>query len=132
MKYPALSISEKSWREKELELDAFVFFDEFNYNKNIKTFEKYFLNKKICDSKGEIYRITGRKLPDNVWRRFFSFLPNVYKCEYITERTNEKWTLENLRNYLLERISDLEQDDFSQEWKTDVWKAKTYEELITN
>ena len=132
MKYPAVNITEKSWKGKELELEAFVFFDEFNYNNNIRTFEKYFLNKKICDSNGKIYRIKGRKLPDNIWRRIFSFLPNVFKCEYITERTNEELTLENLRNYLLERISDLEQDEITRKWKKDVQKANTYEELITN
>ena len=132
MKYPALNISEKSWKGKELELDAFVFFDELNYNINTKTFEKYFLNKKICDSSGKIYKIIGRTLPNSIWRRFFSFLPNAYKCEYITKQTNEKLTLEELRNYLLKRISDLEQDNFSRKWKTDVRKAITYEELIKN
>lgn len=115
MKYPALNISEKSWKGRELELDTFVLFDEFNYNKNTKFFEKYFLNKKICDSNGKIYKIKGRKLPTSVWRRFFSFLPNVFKCEYIMEQVNEELTLESLRNYLLERISDLEQNEFSKE-----------------
>lgn len=130
MKYPALIISEKSWKGKELELDAFVLFDEFNYNNNVKTFEKYFLNKKVCDSNGEIYMIKGRKLPINIWRRFFSFLPNVFKCEYITERTNEKLTIDELRNYLLERISDLEDHDFNIEWQANIRKAKTHTELI--
>jgi hypothetical protein len=32
MKYPAFNISEKSWKGKELELDAYILFDEFNYN----------------------------------------------------------------------------------------------------
>ncbi len=130
MKYPAFNISEKSWKGKELELDAYFLFNEFNYNNKTKTFEKYFLNKKVCDSNGKVYRIKGRKLPNSIWRRIFSFLPNVFKCEYITERINEELTLDNLRNYLLDRISELEENDFSQKWKTDVRKAKTYEELM--
>ena len=130
MKYPALNISEKSWKGKDLELVAFYLFDEFNYNNNVKTFQKYFLNKKFCDSNGEIYKISGRILPLQTWRRIFSFLPNVFKCQYTTEGTNEKLTLEEFRNYLLERISDLEEDDLNREWKAKVLKAKTYEELI--
>jgi hypothetical protein len=132
MKYPALNISEKTWKGKELELDAFILFDEFNYNKNVRNFEKYFLNKMYCDSNGEIFRITGRTLPVQTWRTILSFLPNVFKCKYITKRTNEKLTLEELRKYLLERISELEDFDLNIEWKENVRKAKTHAELIND
>ena len=66
------------------------------------------------------------------WRNWLRFIPNVWKTKIIFQNTNKEMDIEQLRNYLLERISDLAQDDFTREWKADVRKAKTHAELIND
>jgi hypothetical protein len=130
VKYPAINISVTDWKDKGDILEMFVLFDELNYNKDVISFKKYFLNQNYCDSNGEILQIVGRTLPTNPLRKIFSFLPNVFKCVYIIEPTGKKMSLIELKQFLLSRIEELEHDAFTKNWKNQIINSNTFEEVL--
>jgi len=84
----------------------------------------------FCDSHGKIFKITGKKQPKSIFRKLFFFLPNIYKVELIFEATNEYITLDDLRDFMIERIKTLGYGKFEVKWILELQKAKSYEELI--
>ncbi|MEM9674595.1 MAG: hypothetical protein AAF992_18525, partial [Bacteroidota bacterium] len=64
------------------------------------------------------------------WRRTFKFLPNTYKVKLTFEKMNHRISVNELKSYLIERISDLSEDDFRAKWIGDLKRARSYEELI--
>lgn len=130
MIFPALNISVKKWLSDDVA--EYVIYDDYIYTSNESEFTKFYKNQLYCDGEGDIYKVVEKAEMKESWRNWFRFLPNVWKTKIVFENVNQRMDLEVLRNYLLERISDLEQNDFTKEWKSDIVKAKNHATLIND
>jgi len=130
MTFPAIDISTKKWNYEDIL--EYIIYDEYIYTNKESVFLKYYKNRLFCDGKGKIYKAIRKAEMTENWRNWLRFIPNVWKTKIIFQYTNEEMDLELLRNYLLDRISDLEKDDFTREWKNDVKKAKSHSEIIND
>ena len=130
MTFPAIDISTKKWVIDDL--IEYVIYDEYIYTNKESIFQKYYKDRLFCDGKGRIFKAVKKEEMTESWRNWLRFIPNVWKTKIIFQNTNEEMDIELLRNYLLERISDLEQNDFSREWKADVRRARSHAELIND
>jgi hypothetical protein len=128
MTFPAIDISTKKWIIDDLM--EYVLHDEFIYTRKDSVFQKYYKDRLFCDGKGKIFKAVRKTEMTENWRNWLRFIPNVWKTKVVFHNTNKEMNLNDLQNYLLERISDLEQNDFTRKWKKDVLNAKTYSELI--
>jgi hypothetical protein len=128
MKFPAANVSIKNWDENEDYL-IYILEDEFIYTADNKLYQDYFLDKLFVDSNGDIYKCIDRRLP-NSFRQIFSFIPNFYNIELIFKRTEDKMTIEQVRQHILNQINKLDNDQNKVEWLEKVKNAKSYEEII--
>ena len=128
MKFPAANVSIKDWDKNEDYL-VYILENEFIYTTSDKLYKKYFLNNLFVDSNGEIYRLIDRKLPQGI-RQFFSFIPNFCKVELVFIRTEEKMTIEQVRQHIINQIEKLENNENNAEWIKQIREAKTYDEII--
>ena len=129
IKFPAINISNPNF-SKEEDLTSFLLLDAFIYSDTETYFKEYLKDNLFCDSKGKIFKITGKKEPRYLFKKVFFFLPNIYKIELIFEATNEYMTLDDLRDFMIERVKTLGYGKFEVKWILALRKAKTYEELI--
>jgi len=129
MIYPMINITDKNW-DKEDDLTVFMLFDEFIYTKRTDLFKQYYKDKEFCDCQGNVYKVIDRRLPVSFWRNFFRFLPNVYKVELRFIQENKKMTLDNLKTFMLERLEEINTNDFVPRWIKHVEAAKTHKELL--
>ncbi|WBL24753.1 hypothetical protein [Zunongwangia sp. HGR-M22] len=129
IKFPAINISNPNWSREE-DLTSFLLQDKFIYNNSGTYFQEYLKDNLFCDSNGKIFKIIGEKQPKSIFRKVFFFLPNIYKTELIFEPTNEYMTLEDLRDFLIERIKTLGYGKFEVKWILKLRQANSYEELI--
>ena len=103
--FPILNISEKTWNSDDL--TDYILFDKFIYTDRESIFYELYKNKFFIDCNGVIYQAIEKAKLTEKWRNWFRFIPNIWKRELLFINTNENWTIDQLRNYLLERISDL-------------------------
>ncbi|MEQ9439201.1 MAG: hypothetical protein RIG62_09135 [Cyclobacteriaceae bacterium] len=132
MQFPMLNITDTQWRA-EYDVSIYVLFDEFIYTDDDKLFSTYFQDKFFCDTHGQIYRVIGKRPPQQIWRRVFSFLPNVYKVTLLFKDTGEKMPLESVRHFMLTQMQNLrhQSDDESlPDWITQVEKAKPFQGIL--
>ena len=129
IKFPAINISNPNF-SKEEDLTSFLLLDALIYNDAEVYFQEYLKDNLFCDSNGKIYKITSKKHPKSILRKVFFFLPNIYKIELIFEATNEYMTLDDLRDFMIERVKSLGYGKFEVKWILELRKAKSYEELI--
>ena len=130
MTFPIIDISTKKWNYEDLM--EYVCYDEYIYSNKESVFEKYYKDKLFCDVNGKIYKAIGKAEMTEKWRNWLRFIPNVWKTKIVFKNMYKEMPVEELRTFLLERISDLKQDDFTRQWKVDVQKAKTHSELIND
>jgi hypothetical protein len=128
MTFPILNITAKKWNEDNL-IDCVVF-DEYIYTNKESVFNELYKNKIFCDCNGKIYKVVKKAELKEKWRNWLRFIPNIWKREIIFQPTGENWTVDELRNYLLERISELKSDKHTEKWKAQIKTAKNYTELI--
>ena len=130
MTFPAIDISTNKWVIDDIM--EYVIYDEYIYTSKDSVFRENYKNRLFCDGNGKVYKAIRKVEMTENWRNWLRFIPNVWKTKIVFQYTNQVMDLEELRNYYLERISDLAQDDFTREWKADVRKAKTHAELIND
>ena len=129
IKFPAINISNPNF-SKEEDLTSFLLLDAFIYSDTETYFKEYLKDNLFCDSNGKIFKITGKKEPRYLFKKVFFFLPNIYKIELIFEATIEYMTLDDLRDFMIERVKTLGYGKFEVKCILELRKAKTYEELI--
>ncbi len=129
IRFPAINISNPNFNKEE-DLTSFLLLDAFIYNDTESYFQEYLNEELFCDSHGKIFKTIGKKQPKSIFRKLFFFLPNIYKVELIFEATNEYITLDDLRDFMIERIKTLGYGKFEVKWILELQKAKSYEELI--
>jgi len=130
MIFPAINISTTKWIEDDLM--EYVIYDNFIYTNEESLFYKFYENQFFCDGNGKIFKAVRKSETIKTWRKWLRFIPNIWKIEIIYENTNKELSIEQLRNFLLTRVSDLNQNEFIKEWKIDIKNAKTYMELIND
>lgn len=128
MNFPALNISPTKWNDDDL--IEYLIFDDFIYTKDDKLFDKYYRNQLFCDCDGKIYKAVRKKEMTEKWRDWLRFIPNVWKTKVEYCYTHQDLNLEEFRNYLIERIKDLEQNEFTKEWASKILKSKNHAQML--
>jgi len=128
MTFPLLNISAKKWDSEDL--TDYIIFDKFIYTDKESIFNELYKNKIFIDCDGRIYKGIKKVELTEKWRNWLRFIPNIWKREVLFRTTGENWTVDELRNYLLKRVSELKTDKDTENWKTQLKKAKNYSELI--
>jgi len=128
MTFPLLNISAKKWDSEDL--TDYIIFDKFIYTDKESIFNELYKNKIFIDCDGRIYKGIKKVELAEKWRNWLRFIPNIWKREVLFRTTGENWTVDELRNYLLKRVSELKTDKDTENWKTQLKKAKNYSELI--
>ncbi len=131
MKFPMLNITNRDWSEVS-DWSTFVLFDTFIYNSNQDFFDKHYKDNLFCDCNGDIYTIIGKQEPVETWRKFLKFIPNVYKTELQLQGLNKRIELEQFRNFVTEKVSNVDKSDFTQKWLSNIKKATSYYEIIND
>ena len=130
MNFPLINISEPTWNDDKLDIVALIVFDPYAYTERPSFYDRYMVGKSFCDCNGEIFIYKKRILPESWWRKTFKFLPNVYKVKLIFESTGKTISVDELRNYLIERIAGLPESQFNKKWIDDLKAANTHEDII--
>ncbi|CAL2076517.1 hypothetical protein [Tenacibaculum sp. 190524A02b] len=128
MVFPLLNISTKKWNSEDI--NNYIILDKFIYTDKESIFNELYKNKLFIDCNGQIFKAIRKEELTDKWRNWLRFIPNIWKCEIHFKTTGENWTVNQLRNYLLERISDLKPTKHTEKWKSDLMNAKNYTELI--
>jgi hypothetical protein len=71
--------------------------------------------------------------PKSNWRRVFFLIPGVYKQEMVFENLNEQIHLEELREHMIDRVSQFYDKNklfVTYQWIQQLKLAQSYEELI--
>ncbi|MXS70465.1 hypothetical protein GSF70_04470 [Flavobacteriaceae bacterium W22] len=128
MNFPIINISAEKW-DAEYLLE-YIIFDEFIYSDNESIFNQFYRNQHFIDCDGNIFIPVGKYELQGKWRHWLRFIPNVWKREIIFQSTGKSWSVEKLRKYLIDRVSELEKDKHSEKWLSDLRAAKNHSELI--
>ena len=128
MTFPLLNISTKKWNSEDL--TDYILFDEFIYTDKEAIFNELYRDKLFIDCNGRIYKALKKAELTETWRNWLRFIPNIWKREVLFRPTGDSWTVDELRNYLLERVSELKADKHTYEWKAQLKRAKNHSELI--
>jgi hypothetical protein len=129
MKFPLLCISIDRWIIDDLL--EYLDFDGFFYTSDKELFDRYANGKFYCDCKGMIYIVEGKVPPESWWRNTFKFIPNVYREKIIYRSIGKKIELEELRAYVIQKVTEMEHNEFKAQWMVSLQKAKSYQEIIT-
>ncbi|MTH16055.1 hypothetical protein [Flavobacterium sp. LC2016-01] len=122
--FPVLNIS---INELNLEnVSEIIFYDIYFYSNSYDLFEKLRLNHKIVDSKGNIFKIVKLQKKERNWMSFFK----QSKHEMIFELLEEKIDLDDLKDFMLEKMANLEENEYKLKWIENIKKAKNFDELI--
>jgi len=124
IEFPLVDISVTSWRG-EIINEVFLY-DEYFYNRSNAIFQEFQLNHKIVDSNGDVYVIVGVEELKGLkqWIPFF----RKRKMEVI--KSGEKMSLDELRDFVLQKVEELDDNDSKQEWIQNIKQAKTFKQLI--
>lgn len=128
MNFPLINISADKWSHEEL--TVYVIFDEFIYSDDESVFNQFFRNQQFIDCDGNIFIPVGKAKLKGEWRNWLKFIPNVWKREIIFQPTIKKWSVEKLRSYMIDRVSELKRNSFTEKWIEDLKKATNHDELI--
>ncbi|WP_420571236.1 hypothetical protein [Kordia sp.] len=109
MTFPAINIALKKWNIEDLEDYAFEFtlYDDYIHHKDESYFIEYFKNGLFCDAEGKLFKMVAKAEMTQKWRNWLQFIPGVWKTKVIFKDTYQKISVEELRTYLLARLSEL-------------------------
>ncbi|MBS7256140.1 hypothetical protein [Flavobacterium branchiicola] len=122
--FPVLDISINELNVENV--SEIIFYDIYYRNKSYDLFEKLRLNHKVIDSKGAIFKIIKLQKSERSWISFFGKL----KDEMIFELLEEPINLDDLKDLMVNRIDNLESNDYKFKWIENVKKAQNFNELI--
>lgn len=128
MKFPLLNITNPNWQSED-DLTSFMLLDAYSY-KDEFFFEAYLKDELFCDSEGHIFKVIGTKGPSYWYKKLFFFLPDIYKLKLKFENTNRYISLEDFREYLMERVASLGYGVGEVKLLLKLKKATNHEELI--
>lgn len=129
--FPLVNISQRNWKSKEA--PEYFHYDGYYYSMDYIYFKSNVVNDIYCDCNGNLFQPKELIPPAAYWRKIFFFLPNVYKQKIIYENLNRHISVEELREFLMARVSELYKENklyYYYEWKEHLKKANNYEGLI--
>ena len=130
MRFPLMNISHQGW-DKVQDLDPFHLIDPYIFTESEEHYKEFFHNQYFCDCKGEIYQVTGKMPPQNKWRHFLKWLPDVFKVKLQFKSTGKKIPVDDLKNWMLDRLDSMDRNDrWLQMWQSQINRAETHKELI--
>lgn len=130
IEFPIARINSKSWLDHE---DLMPLFDGYIYTSSDQVYYDYIHEKEFTDCKGDIYRVTGRIFPTSFWRRFFWFVPNVYKVKLIFRKTGRIIELEDFKKDLIAGIRRFDTSDTVESgnaWINEIQNSKSIKEIL--
>lgn len=127
MEFPLLNITDHDWNPEAVE--GQLIFDRFIYVRR-EMFDEFYWDKFYCDCDGDVYKAVDVEPPTSLCRRFFYFLPMVYKSKLIFEKTELHLTVDQLRDFVINRISELPGDELNQKWIEQLKRAKIHRDII--
>ena len=129
MHFPLLDITTRPWHT-ELETDLIVF-DQYIQTNKESVFNAMYQDVTFIDCEGRHYRAVKKGEQPALWRRLLRFLPNIWRQEIIFQPTGEFWTVEELKRYVMEGVSELEENETNRrKWLEQLEKARSCEEVI--
>lgn len=124
-----INISSETW-EKEENFESLVLWDAYVYTRNQEYISNCIADKTFCDCKGNFYKAFDVVAPTSFWRKALSFLPNIYKTEIKLKRTGDAMSVDELREFMLERLRAFPPDDFYNKIKSDLKDSDSFIKLI--
>lgn len=125
IEFPAVDISVTNWRG-EIINEVFLY-DEYFYNRSDSIFQELQMNHKIVDSNGDIYVIAGVEQLKGL-KQWIPFFFRKRKMEF--RSSGEKMSLDELRDFILQKVEELDDNDSKQEWLKSIERAITFRQLI--
>ncbi|TPG32645.1 hypothetical protein [Flavobacterium pectinovorum] len=122
--FPVLDISINEWNIENI--SEIIFYDIYFHNKSYELFEELRLNHKVIDSKGNIFKIIKLQNREISWIIFFV----KSKQEMIFELLEETSDLDDLKDFMLNKINNLEVNEYKFKWIEKIKKAENFRGLI--
>lgn len=126
IEFPVLDISIKEWNIENI--SEIIFYDIYFHNNSYELFEKLRLNHKVVDSKGIFFRIINIQSEKRNWKTFFF----KSKQKMIFELSDDSISIQDLKDFVLNKINNLEGNEYKFKWIENIKKAKNFKELITS
>lgn len=130
IEYPLMRINSNTWVDSE---ELFPLFDQYIYSSKKQIFETYFFDKEFIDSKGTLFKVIAREPTENILRKWFKFLPGVYREKLVFKKISKKIELNDFKEDVIRGIKKFDSDatkEISIEWIADIRKAKDFGEII--
>ena len=129
--FPLVNISIKEWTGDDITM--YFLYDRYYRSINYFHFKSHLLNNNFCDCNGNLFKVIDLIPPKSNWRRVFFLIPVVYKQEMVFENLNEQIHLEELREYIIDRVTEFYDKNklyVTHQWIQQLKLAQSYEELI--
>lgn len=129
--FPLVNISIKKWSDDDI--TTYFEYDRYYRSINYFHFKSHLLNNNFCDCNGNLFKVIDLIPPKSNWRRVFFLIPGVYKQEMVFENLNEQIHLEELREHMIDRVSQFYDKNklfVTYQWIQQLKLAQSYEELI--
>ncbi|TCI90598.1 hypothetical protein [Tenacibaculum sp. M341] len=130
IEYPLMRINSDTWIDYE---ELYPLFNQYMYASKKEIFETYFFNKEFIDSKGRLFKVIACEPTENILRKWFKFLPGVYRQKLIFEKTSKKIELHDFKEDVIRGIKKFTSEatkEISMEWIADIKNAKDFRSVI--
>ena len=130
IEYPFMRINSSTWTNDEA---LFPLFDEYMYSSKEQIFQTYYFDKEFIDSKGTIFKVVGREPTQNIFRKWFNFLPGVYREKLVYKKIAKKIELNDFKEDVIRGIKRFNSDatkEISIKWIDQIRNAKDFGEVI--
>ena len=128
MRFPLLDITTRPWHT-DLDTDLIIF-DRYIYTNKESVFNAMYRDVTFIDCEGRHYRAVKQGEQPALWRRLLRLLPNIWRREIIFQPTGECWSVEELKRYVMARVSELEENETNRKGLEQLEKAGSCEEVI--
>lgn len=122
--FPIVQIDIEKW-DIDLMVELFRF-DEFYYSGDNEFYDHYFYNKQFLDSDGRIFLAREKIKASNFWSKLG--VGKKYLINY--QVTGKQWTFEEVKSFLISKVTELSSYEGRDQWISSLKSAKTIKQLI--
>lgn len=128
MNFPAINFTIQNWNPNSYQ--KHIIRDKYIYSDDENLFNNFYKNMEFIDSNGDIYTLVEKRKPTSQWRILLSFIPKIYRIEFVFKKTHQKIDLTTLKEFAKHQISRLSDEEYIEEWKSEIDKLKSVKEII--